>query len=311
MGDPLLALRDPRYRDSLELIREWEGEPVSAQEIRRRIPGFKAFKGIYKPAGSKHALWIRQTRRGVYPDQDPVFHTDGSWTYLYAPESARGSIDSSLSTNRGLIQCMQDKVPIGVFRELPTQEGKKVYRVLGLGFVSRFTGTHFVIHGEPIDETAEPVLEDVIPSFTPLEPGSGQTEEVTRLLRERRFSSVIRELYHERCSLCDIGFRLHGRPLALQAAHVIPLQHRGVIGDVRNGILLCNNHHALFDSYAWTFDTEYRVLVNSESDFRSSAEANHILSWEAKKLPNLPDQFSNRPAPQAIEWRLSEFERRQ
>jgi len=310
MGDPLREKVNLRYRDPLEQIRQWEGESITAQEIRERIPGFRAFKVIYKPAGSKYALWVRQTSRGVYPDKDPVIHTDGSWTYQYSPESTRGSFDPDLATNRSLMRCMEDNVPVGVFREGKAQIGKKTYRVLGLGFVSEFNGTHFVIRGEPIDETSEPVPEGVVPTFTPMELESPGVEEVVRLIRERRFGSVIRELYHERCSLCDIGFRLRGHPLALEAAHVIPLQNRGVIGDVRNGILLCSNHHALFDSYAWTFDKDYRILVSADHEFRASAAANHVLSWENEKLPNLPDLPSNRPAREAVEWRFAEFEKR-
>lgn len=103
VSDPLSNLPDETARTCLTQIREWEGEVISSAELQERIPGFRAFRGIYRPAGAAHALWIRQTRRGVYHDEDPIFHPDGSWTYRYAPESQKGRDEKSLATNRGLL----------------------------------------------------------------------------------------------------------------------------------------------------------------------------------------------------------------
>lgn len=311
MSDPLSSVSVSRFRRSLEQIREWEGELVLASQLQQDIPGFKAFKGIYKPAGSEHALWIRQTKRGVYPDKDPDIHPDGSWTYLYSPESQEGKVDESLATYKGLIQCMKDGVPVGVFRQENDVSGRTAYRVLGLGSVEGVVENHFIIRGEPINETAKPLPDGVVAPFNPFEFSPTPVEEVVRKLRERRFTSIIRELYHERCSLCEVGYRMQGRPLALEAAHVIPVREKGIINDVRNGLLLCSNHHALFDGYAWTFDADFRVLVTEDRDFRESALANHLLGWQEKRLPNLPSSRINYPAPEAIEWRLSEFQERQ
>jgi putative restriction endonuclease len=263
--------------------------------------------GIYKPARSEHALWIRQTKKGIYPDREPEFHPDGSWTYLYSPQSEKGQFDPNLATNRSLEQCRMDRIPVGVFRPAKDVSKRTAYRVLGLGYVEGFTGSHFVIRGEPINETADPLPEGVVPPFVPFEFSPTPIEEIVRTLRERRFASVLRELYHEKCSLCGIGFHLRGRPLALEAAHVIPVKRKGVIGDVRNGVLLCSNHHALFDGYAWTFDRSFKVIVTEDREFTTSALANHVLGWEGKRLPNLPTSSANYPAPSAAEWRMAEF----
>jgi len=309
--DPISSVSDFRFRRPLERIREWEGEIVLASELQKEMPGFNAYKGIYKPALSTHALWIRQTNRGVYPDSDPVFYPDGSWTYRYSVESQHGKLDESLATYKGLLQCMKDGTPVGVFRQTADVSGKTAYRVLGLGIVEETTGKQFIIRGEPINETSKPLSEGVVAPFKPFEFSPTPVEEVVRKLRERRFTSIIRELYHEKCSLCEVGYRMHGRPLALDAAHVIPVKEKGVIADLRNGLLLCSNHHALFDGYAWTFDKDYRVLVTEDREFRQSAMANHLLGWEDKRLPNLPSSQTNYPATEAIEWRLSEFRERQ
>jgi hypothetical protein len=291
-------------------IREWEGETVSARELQRKIPGFRAFKGIYKPAGSKYALWIRQTRRGAYPDRDPDLRPDGSWTYLYSPESQEGKLDETLATYKGLRECIRDGVPVGVFRQTTDIGGRTAYRVLGLASVVDLREGHFIVRGEPLNEAAKSTEGSENLPFKPYEFSPVPVQEVIRKTRERRFTSLIRELYHEKCSLCQIGYRLQGRSLALEAAHVIPLKDNGIINDLRNGLLLCSNHHSLFDAYAWTFDRDFRVQVTDDRDFRESAAANHLLEWEGDRLPNLPTSTTNYPATEAIDWRLSEFEKR-
>lgn len=191
------------------------------------------------------------------------------------------------------------------------REGRRTYRVLGLGYVEGFDGNHFVIRGEPINETTGPLAGGVIPAFQPFEFSPAPVAEALRMLREKRFTSVIRQLYHEKCSLCQVGYRFKGRAVGLEAAHVILVEDRGIVGDVRNGLLLCANHHALFDAFTWVFDQDYRVLVTRDRDFRDSALANHVLGWEGKGLPNLPSAEVNYPALEAVEWRLDQFQRRQ
>ena len=101
--------------------------------------------------------------------------------------------------------------------------------------------------------------------------------------------------YHERCSLCEVGYRVRGRPLGLEAAHIIPVREHGTSADVRNGLLLCANHHVLFDEFAWAPDEDLRVHVADDEQFRESAVANCVLDWEGKRLPNLPEKVDLQP----------------
>jgi len=308
MPDPLERVTDSLHRAQLEQIRELDGERRASAELQKMIQGFQSQRGIYKPAGSDYALWVRQTSRGVYPDEQPVTSPDGSWTYRYSPEGRDGRTDMALSTNRGLLKCMADGVPIGVFRQDLTLGPKGGYEVMGLAFVSEFDGSHFVLRGEAIDWTTAPTPQNIVPKFEPFELDQSPTQETTRVVRDQRFGVAVRRIYHERCGLCNVGYRLKGRPLALDAAHIIPVDHHGRIGDVRNGMLLCKNHHALFDSYAWTIDDDLRVVVSDDSDFRASAAANHVLMFESQRLLNLPSQPEDLPAQEAIRWRLQAFE---
>lgn len=309
MSDPLERVTDPRLRGQLFRIREAYGERLPAQELQKTVQGFQSQRGIYKPAGSDYALWVRQTLRGIYPDEEPTVHADGSWTYRYSPEGREGRPALELPTNRGLLRCQSDHVPIGVFRQVDLQSGQTGYEVLGLAYVDRFDGTHFILRGEPIDWTAPPQPDQMVPTFAPFELDSAPSEAVNRIMRDRRFGVVIRRIYHEKCSLCSIGYRLRGKSLGLEAAHIIPVELRGSLADVRNGLLLCRNHHSLFDEFAWTMDEDLRVLLSKDEDFRKSALANHLLNWEGKRLVNLPTSVEDLPAPEAVRWRLDAFEK--
>jgi hypothetical protein len=308
MPDSLDLVRNRDLRTQLSQIRGLVGLTVPSRELREAIQGFQGQKGIYKPSGSEHALWVRHTTRGVYPDKDVEWSSDGSWTYRYAPEERAGTPVMAIDTNRALMRCKEDGVPIGVFMQALQPGGERIYEVMGLAHVQDFDGRHFILKGEPIDFEQTAQRDETLREFVPFDPAPMRSAERASILRDQRFPWAIRHIYHERCSLCQVGYRVHGSPLALEAAHVIPVADRGTSSDVRNGILLCRNHHALFDAFVWTFDEDYRVHVADDQPFRESAALNHILDWEAKTLPNLPDRPEDKPAPQAIRFRMEKFE---
>lgn len=311
MPDPLDTIEDRTRRELLEKLRELDGSIRTSAQLRATLPGFRGQKGIYKPRGSSHALWIRQTLRRAYPDKDLVVNPDGSWEYDYSPEGRAGRPEMTLDTNRSLLQCMEDGVPVGVIRQVSTTGSDRTYEVRGLGYVSGFDGTHFRIKGEPIDITDRPVELPSRLRFDPFDRTFPALAPALRKIRDQRFKLAIRRVYHERCSLCNLGYHLGSTPLALEAAHLIPVEDHGTSKDVRNGMLLCSNHHTLFDNFAWTFDEEYRVLVTSDRPFRKSASANHIMTMENRRLPNLPDNTLEQPDSQAVRYRMDLFDKHQ
>lgn len=301
-------ISDENLSNALEKIREMMGSWYLSSELREHIPGFKTQKGIYKPRDSAYALWIRQTVDGPYPDKEPTTLPDGSWYYLYTPEADRnGKTDLSLSTNKALLKSMDDGVPLGVFIQREIPKAASTYEVMGLAFVEQFDGKHFVVHGEPIDFEAKPMNVQEISPFQPYEIEKPKLSDSLRIVREKAFQIGLRRLYHEKCSLCELGYHFRGQPIGVEAAHVIPVSNKGTSKDLRNGILLCRNHHSLFDRNLWAFDEDYRVIVRNDPVFRRSAEKNHILAVEGSKLPNLPDNDYDLPAREAIDYRLRQF----
>ncbi len=310
-SDPVSRILDPNLMRELGKIRDSMGLLASSQKLKESIQGFGTQKGIYKPKGSDYALWIRQTIRGGYPDESPTPLPDGSWLYRYTSEVSDGKSSTELHTNRSLLRSMEDHVPVGVFIQQEGRRNNSTYEVMGLAYVEKFDGTHFLLHGEPIDIEDAPINENAIPPFAPFDPSEDRITAIMMNQRRKGFQTGLRRLYHERCSLCEIGYHFRGEPIGLQAAHLIPVSEHGTSKDLRNGILLCNNHHSLFDRYLWTFDEDFRVVVKDDPTFRRSAENNHILKTEGARLPNLPDREYDLPAMEAIRYRMDQFERTQ
>lgn len=305
--DPLEQLADNRRRLQLLWFRMHEDQVITSADLRVQLPGFRGQQGIYKPSGEEHALWVRETLQGPYPDQEPIIHADGSWSYAYTPEWRQGKPDLTLSTNKSLLRCMEDRVPVGVVRQSRAGGGgRAAYEILGLAYVSDFDGTHFQMRGESI-VPEEPVDEPAKRPFEMFEPAT--LAEGLRRERNSRFGVRGRRAYRDKCAACAIGYRVRGRSVGLQAAHIIPLERNGTSSDVRNGMLLCGNHHALMDASGWTIDEDWKVVIAPDRTFRETAVPNHILTVEGRRLPNLPDNEEVWPDAAAIRFRMGEFER--
>src|SRR5215217_8094400 len=103
-------------------------------------------KGIYKPRWTRYALSVRQSLSGTYPDRYPVVRCDGTWSYLYFQEGQGAAARDSLATNRGLLACYQDRVPVGVIRQVSARPQAR-YRVLGLALVTGWEEGYFFLEG--------------------------------------------------------------------------------------------------------------------------------------------------------------------
>ncbi len=307
MTDPVSRVPDPDFRKKLLEIREMMGSWKQSEYLQQTVQGFRTQKGIYKPGGSEYALWIRQTLKGIYPDVEEPPLPDGSWTYLYTPESKEGRADLSLDTNRALIRSMEDQIPVGVFIERNLPGEKTTYEVMGLAYIDRFDGTHFVLRGLPIDFQSPPMKDPSSSRFQPFENDPLPVTNATIEIRNKGFMTAVRRAYRGRCSLCELGYTFRGEPIGLEAAHIIPVSAHGTSKDVRNGILLCKNHHDLFDRFLWAFDEDYRVVVSDDREFRKSAEKNHVMKAEGRRLSNLPGVQYDLPASEAVRFRLERF----
>jgi hypothetical protein len=103
-------------------------------------------KRIYEPAWSEYALSIRSVLKGPHADGQWRSRIDGSWTLEYCQEG-RGDDVRALVTNRALVRCAEDRVPIGVFvRQAPDDSRvQHPYEVAGLALVRDWVGERFLL----------------------------------------------------------------------------------------------------------------------------------------------------------------------
>jgi predicted restriction endonuclease len=71
---------------------------------------------------------------------------------------------------------------------------------------------------------------------------------VTRIVRDTSLSRFLKALYQQQCQICRMTFRLPSGGKYVESHHIKPLgkKHHG-IDHQSNMLVLCPNHHAMFD----------------------------------------------------------------
>lgn len=231
-------------------------------------------KAIYKPAGQDYVFSIRENINSPYPDMPPVRRPDGTWLYSYFQEDLDPESRDSAYTNRGLINCMNDSVPVGVFRQVKLKPNSQ-YLVEGIAFVASWADGFFTFEGVSpsgvkylgaVMEGADNyVTQDVIDDFI-LENEAGvildARRKVSRLIHQRqgqtKFRAEVLDAYDLSCAVTS-----YDAAPALEAAHILPYRGK-YTNHVQNGILMRADIHNLFDQglIAISPDDDLRILVS-------------------------------------------------
>lgn len=226
-------------------------------------------KGIYKPAYSDYALSIRTIQDGPYPDKEVEYRSDGSWVISYFQENSDPNLRDSEATNRGLMKCMEDGVPIGALIKRKPRPGV-TYEVLGLGLVTSWQDGFFTIEGfsdagvahkgnaadaartratmgtsdEPFDADDDRDLRDKA------------VAQVARRRGQAAFRATLMGAYGGKCCVTQCSLTD-----ALEAAHIAP--YRGSQSNhIQNGLLLRSDIHTLFDLGLLTITENHRVKLS-------------------------------------------------
>ncbi|CAI6086594.1 hypothetical protein PAECIP112173_05050 [Paenibacillus sp. JJ-100] len=103
------------------------------------------------------------------------------------------------------------------------------------------------------------------------------------------FRKALLEAYNKRCAFC--GFR---HEVALEAAHIIPWSRCNDEEklSVNNGLLLCSNHHKLFDNDIIRVDENYTICT--DVDFKSKVIGRKIRLPENNAYYPLKQNFERR-----------------
>lgn len=285
------------HREALDWFLDHKGQIVPWAEIQsfseEKSRLVNQAKGIYKPAYGDYALSIRTIQDGPYPDKDVEYRSDGSWVLQYFQENPDPSKRDREATNRGLMKCMQENVPIGALIKRKPKPGV-AYEVLGLGLVTDWKNGFFTIEGfsgagqAHVDDTPDASRLRATSSTTnePFDPRDDRDlreraiSEVARRRGQAAFRAALLDAYGGSC--CVTGCTLKD---ALEAAHISPYK-----GDhsnhVQNGLLLRADIHTLFDLGLLTVSQDYRVKLARnafEDESYSALEGGHL------KLPSDPN----------------------
>jgi hypothetical protein len=289
MGDHMSALTEAlaktrgEHRQALDWLIANTGKVISWSTIKAQVDnGFRLVnqaKGIYKPHYTEYALTVRQTLDGPYADKDIERRSDGSWVYPYFQENADPSQRDSEATNRGLMKCMSDFVPVGVLMQTKPKPGVE-YLVLGLASVTEWQAGYFILESF-CDKGESSFRPDAAHDRAKVSTIATTDFEVDRIedARERQIAEVIRRkgqakfraalisAYKGRCAVtgCDALD-------ALEAAHIVPYKGQ-CTNHPQNGLLLRADLHSLFDLGLLAIDPKTMTVVLSQqllgSDYRN------------------------------------------
>jgi hypothetical protein len=308
-------------RQILTELAKHTGKRVSWQFIKQTtkyIPGIDRFHnlitGIFKPAWDEYALSIVILAKSQYEERDEVIYLDdGRWLMTYSPRS--GGLD--IADNRALVRCMEDRVPVGVFRQLTDRTDREygsTYRVLGLGLVAGYDVKRDVFVVESADYAAiESITNTIVDEvaryevqlyaqlmneFLPFVKENSVTYTATSQKRDRAFREIVMREYGYSCAICGMRFRWKGI-IEATAAHIIPKRKRGT-DDPRNGLALCHHHHWAFDSNLFSLTDDYEIILVPgirEADSQNFS----LLELEGKPIL-LPSNETLRPHIDAVRW---------
>lgn len=264
-------------------------------------------KGIYKPRWTKYAVSVRQTLGSPYPDRDPVVRPDGTWSYLYFQENPDPQARDSKYTNRGMVECWRESVPVGVLRQISGKPNTQ-YHVLGVATVAGWEEGFFFLEGFSLDglshgRSPEAQIDAIVAARRKEEtkevvfkPNSitDARERITASIVQRRgqdeFRKRLLEAYGNRCAItrCNVEE-------ALEAVHIVP--YRGPdTNHPSNGLLLRADIHTLFDLGLIAIDTKSMTVL------LKSILSHTTYSYLSGRTLTIPREISAQPSNKALDY---------
>lgn len=309
LSNPLQAL-EPDHLRRLRWFEDHSGDEVGfPAPLGSGLHLAGKAKGIYKPKGLDHALSIRLNKLGPYEDGGFRGRADGGWTLEYAQEGDPSKPPSETFTNRGLMKCMEDQIPVGVLEQIETKPRSR-YLVRGLALPTNWHHGVFTFESTPAGTLTK--LDSESREFTEAGEGlerSGQptvTSDVDarkRLLQsiaqrqgQPRFRAELLEAYGGRCAVTGCAI-----VEVLEAAHLRPFmgEHTNV---VTNGLPLRADVHTLFDLRLIAIDPVTRVVIAS-----TALRSDDYLDFIETPLKD-PLRAVDRPDRSILEWLWCEFQ---
>lgn len=130
------------------------------------------------------------------------------------------------------------------------------------------------------------------------------SDEVYRKIKSRGYSQIVFRkallvAYKSKCAFCNTSLNS-----ILQAAHIIPWNSANDKQklDVRNGLLLCANHHCLFDYGILFVDELFKIQINKKVSLKTESDK-IIVSTLSNTLLQLPKDSTLYPNIEYLKYR--------
>jgi len=248
-------------------------------------------QGIWRPTGFRLPLSIATIPSGPYSDRwEPA-----SNRLRY---SFRGT-DPNHRDNVGLRHASLQKTPLIYFFRTDPGHYLATFPVYVVG--EDPADLAFWVQVDEMWSLASPATASASPD-APL-----RRAYATRLVRQRLFQAEFRRrvvgAYRDRCALCQLRHRE-----LLDAAHITADSDPGGEPLVSNGMALCKLHHAAFDQFFFTVDSNYTVVVRpsilQEADGPMLIVGLQQIDGQRIFLPSEP---GDRPDRERLEQRFQAF----
>lgn len=250
-------------------------------------------QGIFKPQVlTDSPLSITTAPLAPYDDS---FGADGLLRYRY-----RGN-DPQHVDNRGLRFAMQEGLPLVYLHGVVPGKYLAAWPV-------------FVVGDEPaalaftvaVEESSRAVLSVAAHAATTAEDSARRVYATTSVkvrLHQRAFRERVLEAYKRQCALC----RLRHEEL-LDAAHIVPDSEPQGEPVVKNGLSLCNLHHAAFDRYFLAVRPDYTIEVRPDILRETDGPTlRHAIQGLHNAKIHLPTRSVQRPDKDLLEIRYARF----
>jgi hypothetical protein len=313
MDSSVASRVSPEHRQRLAWFEEHEGEvsPFPAP-LRNGLLLATRAKGIYKPRDLPYALSVRINLDSPYPDGKVLRRADGSWSLAYHQENRNPANRDAEYTNRGLMRCISDRIPIGVLRERKAIGGGSEYDVLGLAIPVRWYDGYFFLEslggedprkGDTVTEvlTATAVEQvETEASEAPLSYDNFSARlRIHRQIVARRGQSAVRSdllaAYDGRCAITGCTAEA-----ALEVSRIWPGEGPE-FNAIRNNLLLRADIHTLFDLQLLAIDPRTHAVVVS-----GVLRDTEYISLGSRRLTE-PSNVSQRPAEEYLQKAWEDF----
>ncbi len=125
----------------------------------------------------------------------------------------------------------------------------------------------------------------------------------TSLARANGFARAVRDAYAGRCAMCGLGLGL------VESAHILPVAARNSVDEVRNGLLLCANHHRAFDRHQiWIDPATLATRIHPEVGQAAATSIDESWISSIGSALGEPVDVTHSPDPAHLVERYRHFE---